>query len=433
MPKKKKGEVAEATSTELVESEITDPKEDEAASAEPSPLVRKHARLDKMLANELMTKIQKKHGSGILLRASEHSASHVDFISTGIFELDRALGGGYRVGGIHTIWGPKSSGKTTTLLKTIGTAQKQCANCWRFAQFSDPKSGEVLEKPVCECGKYREVIVGYINTEGPANWDPKWVTALGVDTGAMLLNQPESAEQALDIGEALLRSGDLDILVIDSIAFLTPEKEIEESAAKETMGVQSRKLGTGVRKFVSALAYSSNRLGRVPTIFFTNQVRFKLGVLFGNPETQPGGQAPQFAATTEVKFRNAKVATESEKADGADGRQQTKPEDLHNINPLTVDFQFRVEKNKQNSPMREGFYTLMLASAEDKKKGDVVDEAVIMEQAERYGLIEKSGGTWLCAGQPFDNKKAIEKALTESPEFRRALAQGVLKVLLESD
>ena len=418
MPKKKNSEeVAEATSVALVEGE--------AAPAASSLIVRKHARLDKLLASDLMGKIEKAHGSGILARASEHSASKVDFISTGVFALDRALGGGYRVGGIHTLWGPKSSGKTTTLLKTIGTAQKQCANCWRFAHFHDLTNGVVYEEPVCDCGNYREVIVGYVNTEGPANWDPIWVKALGVDPEAMFLHQPESAEQALDISEALLRSGDMDILVIDSIAFLTPTKEIEESTAKETMGVQSRKLGTGVRKLISSLATLSNHNKRTPTIFFTNQVRFKLGVVFGNPETQPGGQAPQFAATTEVKFRNSKVETEADVDD-----RKVKLEDLCKINPMTVDFQFRVEKCKQGTPMREGYYTLLLAATEDKKKGEVLDESIVLDQAEQNGLIEKAGSKWLCAGQTFDSKKEITKALVTIPEFKVALAQATLKVIL---
>jgi recombination protein RecA len=413
---KKKSESDVETEVE-VESPITEP-----ASAE-KVIIKKHSRLDKILGSDMMKIIAKKHGVSVIRRASEHHSATSHFIPTGSLNLDWVLGGGYRVGGIHTVWGPKSSGKTTTLLLTIGNAQKMCANCWDFAQFHDEKTGEVLSTPVCPCGKYREVIVGYINVEG--TWDAEWARKLGVDTNSLLLSEPEYAEQSLDIAEALIRDGNIDILALDSLAFMTPEKEVEESASKELMGMQPRVLGKGIRKFVAAMNHMSNTTGRKPTVFFTNQVRMKLGVMFGNPETQPGGMAPQFAATTELKFKTARYEIEKDKD------KEAPDVDLNICKPISVLFSFKGEKNKQGTPMLEGAYRLVLVSTEARQKGTVNDETVIMDQAEKYGIIKKESNKWTCAGVPFATKGAIEETLTKDPPFRRLLTRRVMEQLLK--
>jgi len=184
-------------------------------------VIRKHSRLDKVLGSETMKAITKRHGVSIIRRASEHHSANSQFIPSGSLSMDWILGGGWRVGGIHTVWGPKSSGKTTTLLMTIGNAQQMCANCWNFAVFFDEKTGEVLKDPTCPCGSFRECVVGYINNEG--TWSQPWAQGLGVNTDSLLLSEPEYAEQSLDIAEALIRDGNIDILAMDSIAFMTPE------------------------------------------------------------------------------------------------------------------------------------------------------------------------------------------------------------------
>lgn len=369
-------------------------------------------RTSKILDSKTLEAITKAHGKSIICRASEHHASKSHFITSGSFALDYALGGGWRAGSIHTVWGPKSSGKTSTILKTIGSAQKLCANCWTVP---DPK---------CECGKYREPIVAYVNVEG--TWDGKWAASLGVDLDKLLLSETEYAEQALDIGEALLRTGEMDIFVLDSLAFMTPEKEIEESTAKDLMGVQARVLGKGIRKFVAALNKVGNTKGRKPTIFFTNQVRFKLGLLFGNPETQSGGQAPQFAASTETKFKQPKYEFEKSTKKARDESEGG----LTVNRPLWVDFAYRVEKNKQGGQPTEGTYRILLVDSETHKKGDVVDESSILDWAERYEIVKKEGSGWLCAGSPFKTKKSIEEGMLSDPNFKRLLSQTVLGLLL---
>lgn len=399
-------------------------KSDEAAgAAEEKVSVKKHDKLDKILGGKVFDAIRKKHGMSIICSASEHHASRTQYIRTPSLALNWTLGGGFRVGGIHTVWGPKSSGKTTTLLATIGEAQQMCANCWGYAEFCDPKTGEIYKTPKCECGKYRQVVVAYINTE-PGSWDPKWAGKLGVNLDTLLYSEPEYAQQSLDIGEALLREGNIDILALDSLAFMTPEQEIEKSASEETMGLQPRVLGKGVRKFAAALNYLGNHQGRIPTIFFTNQVRMRLGMLFGNPETQPGGMAPQFAATTEIKFKAVKYEIEKDKDAEADKVS------LNLVKPLSALLSWRAEKNKQGTPMLDGMYRLALVSDEYKKKGEIYDEPVIMAEAERCGIVKKEGSKWTCAGVPFDSKKMIEETLFADKAFKRLLSQRILDQLL---
>lgn len=411
MPKKKIEAAEAADGAEAVEKTPETPKS-----------VRKHSRLDKVLVSDMMKATAKRFGASIIRRASEHHSSKSLYIPSGSLALDWVLGGGWRVGGMHTVWGPKSSGKTTSLLLTIAEAQQMCANCWCYAQFFDLKTGELLDEPTCPCKKYREVLAAYINNEG--TWSEAWARSLGINTDTLLMSEPAYAEASLDIAEGYIRSGDIDVIAIDSIAFLTPEKEIENSASKETMGAQPRVLGKGIRKFVAALNHMGNTTGKKPTIFFTNQVRMKLGLLFGNPETQPGGMAPQFAATTEMKYRTAKY--EINKDEDKDAEKV----DLNATKPLSVVFSFKNEKNKQGAAMMEGAFRLGLINDDKYRKGVVYDDSVIMDEAEKYEIIKKESSKWSVLGVPFDTKKAIQDTMVKDTTFKRLLSQRVIQCLL---
>lgn len=412
MPKKKI-EAAEAATETVVPEKTPD---------QPKVAIKKHSRLDKVLASDMMKATTKRFGASIIRRASEHHSSKSVFIPSGALALDWVLGGGWRVGGMHTVWGPKSSGKTSSLLLTIGSAQQMCANCWGYATFFDDKTGEVLEEPICPCTKYRECLAAYINNEG--TWSETWAQGLGVDTNSLLLSEPAHAEASLDIAEAYIRSGDIDVIAIDSIAFLTPEKEIENSTSKDMMGAQPRVLGKGIRKFVAALNHMGNTTGRKPTIFFTNQVRMKLGIMFGNPETQPGGMAPQFAATTEMKYRTAKYEIEKDEDKEAD------KVDLTITKPLSVMFSFRNEKNKQGAAMMEGAFRLGLVNDGKYRKGTVCDETIIMDEAEKYEIIKKESSKWSVLGVPFETKKMIHETMVKDTTFKRLLSKRVMECLL---
>lgn len=360
-------------------------------------------RFKALMASKLIQSIQKEHGKNILTAAADFRYKKVHRIPTGIFFLDYALGGGgFPAEKANIVWGNKSTGKTVICLRALGNAQKMCANCYTFPD----------EKGKCECGKFREHVCAYLDVEG--SWDHEWAQLHGVDTERVILSVPEYAEQTLDIAEALLRSTEVDLIVIDSIAFLTPAKEIEESTGKALQAEQARVLGRGIRKFVAALNYVGNHEGRRPTLIFTNQVRMKVGLLFGNPETQPGGNAPGFMATTETKTYGGKY-----EMDDVTGR------------PLHVDMQFRVEKNKSSGAKIEGEWRLMLADTEVKKKGQIYEEPAMVEMGLKIGLVEKegSGNTVTCFGTKYRSKSALVTTLIGEPELRKRYAGALMGVL----
>lgn len=363
-------------------------------------------RFKNVMASELVKKIQKAHGKNILVPASDFRLKRMPRIPTGIFSLDVALGGGgFPATRVNIVWGNKSTGKTVICLRALGNAQKMCANCYTFPN----------ERGKCACGKFRQHICAYLDVEG--SWDHEWAMLHGVDPERVLLSVPEYAEQTLDIGEALLRSTEVDLLVVDSLAFLTPSKEIEESTAKALQAEQARVLGRGIRKFVAALNYVGNHEARRPTVIFTNQVRMKVGLLFGNPEIQPGGNAPGFMATTETKTSGGKY-----EMDELTGR------------PLHVDLGFRVEKNKSAGAKMEGSWRLMLADTEIKRKGETYDEPAMVDFGLKIGLVEKEGGgsTITCFGEKYGSKSLLVTGLVQNPDLKRRYWEALSNILTAS-
>ena len=358
-------------------------------------------RLTKLLASELMAKIHKKHGGSILMRASDFKVQERPRISTGIFPLDYALGGGFPVGLVSTLFGNKSSSKTTTFLRSISNAQKMCSTCYKY--LTDEAWG-------CRCKVPRDFVIAYMDVEGTL--DIPWAKSLGVDTDKMIISIPEYAEQTFDISEALVRSGECDILVIDSIAFLTPQKEIEESIEKDQMGIQPRIVGRGIRKFIAAVNGVGNESGRRPTVWFTNQIRQKLGIMFGNPDVQPGGNAPGFAAATETKVSAGKYEMDD----------VTKK-------PLAVEINFRVEKNKTSGAKMEGTYRMYTSDTSLKKKGDIDDDAQIVSHAERIGLVHRDGG-YQCNGETFRIKEDLIARIAKDSLFKAKLWHAVMPKIL---
>lgn len=362
---------------------------------------KKKDRFAELVGSDLVKTIKKAHGASILKPADEFRIQHVPRISTGIFALDFALGGGFPAGRINIVWGHKSTGKTAICLRTLGNAQKTCSNCYT----------QRGENGKCKCGKFRETVCAFLDVEGA--WDGEWSRLHGVDTSRVLLSVPEFAEQTLDIAEALLRSKNVDFMVVDSLAFMTPSKEIEESSKKALQAEQARVVGRGIRKFVAAFNWLGNRTDRRPTLIFTNQIRMKLGVMFGSPETQPGGMGPGFAATSETKTYGGTYEMD----------------DVTGL-PVSVDMGFKVEKNKSAGAKVEGEWRLMLADTEIKRKGDVYDEPAMVEMGKRTGLVEKSGNGWVCFGVKYRSQSLLAKALVQDPELKASYSESLLRVLL---
>lgn len=311
---------------------------------------------DKKKALEMaLSSIEKQFGKGSIMRLGEATAKlQVETISTGILTLDMALGvGGVPRGRVIEIYGPESSGKTTVALHIIAEAQKA--------------GGEAA----------------FIDAEHAL--DPLYARKLGVDIDNLLISQPDTGEQALEIAEALVRSGAIDVIVIDSVAALVPRAEIEGEMGDTHVGLQARLMSQALRKLTGAISKSHT------TAVFINQIREKVGIMFGNPETTPGGRALKFYASVRMEVR--KVETLKQGTDIVGSRTRVK-----------------VVKNKIAPPFKQADFDIMYGEGVSRE-GSIIDLAVDLD------IIKKSG-TWFSyndvrLGQGRENAKQYLKEHAE--------------------
>jgi recombination protein RecA len=310
--------------------------------------------------------IEKQHGKGAIMRLTDGAVVPCEAISTGSLSLDYAIGiGGIPRGRITEIYGPESSGKTTVCLHVIAEAQKRGG----MAAFVDAEHA----------------------------LDISYAAKLGVDVSNLLLAQPEFGEQALEIVETLVRSGAIDVVVVDSVAALTPRVEIEGEMGDAQMGSQARLMSQAMRKLNAAIGRSNT------IVMFTNQLRSKIGVIYGNPETTTGGNALKFYASVRIDIRRKEVLKEGQDIIGNRVRA-------------------KIVKNKVAPPFKEVEFDVLYNEG-ISKIGDVLDMAI------EQGHVQKSGSWFTLGEERVQGREGLKKILNESPDTFLALEAQVREKL----
>ncbi len=292
-----------------------------------------------------MLQIEKNFGKGSIMRLGEREKVNIEKVSSGSISLDLALGGGYPKGRIIEIYGPESSGKTTFCLHAAAEFQR------------------------------RDGVVAFVDAEHAL--DPEYAKKIGVDTENLLLSQPDSGEQALEIVEALVRSGSVDLIVVDSVAALTPKAEIEGAMGDAQMGLQARLMSQALRKLTAISA----KMGT--TIIFVNQIRMKIGVMFGNPETTTGGNALKFYASIRMEVRKgAKLETGTGDDKEAHGNIAT----------------IKIVKNKVAPPFKKANVDILFNEG-ISRYGDLLEVGTSMDIIQKAGAFYSYTGTKLGQGK----------------------------------
>ncbi|MBN1331515.1 recombinase RecA [Candidatus Dojkabacteria bacterium] len=312
-----------------------------------------------------LAQIEKQFGKGSIMKMGEKATEKVDVISTGALSLDIALGiGGVPRGRITEIYGPESSGKTTLAMHIIAEAQTAGGT----AAFIDAEHA----------------------------FDPAYGKRIGMDVENLLISQPDYGEQALEILETLVRSGAVDVIVVDSVAALTPRAEIEGEMGDSHMGLQARLMSQALRK-ITAIAGKTNT-----TIVFLNQIRMKIGIMFGNPETTTGGNALKFYASTRMEIRKKEKIGQADDVQG------------HKV-------RVKVVKNKMAPPFKQAIFDIIYPNGIDKVSS-------LIDAALTFDVLQKSG-SWIKKGdeQIAQGVDAAKEVLREDAKLRKEVYQEVKK------
>src|SRR5512142_2356508 len=311
-----------------------------------------------------LSQIEKQFGKGSIMRLGESDVGKdIQVVSTGSLGLDMALGvGGLPRGRIVEVYGPESSGKTTLTLQVIANAQKNGGT----AAFIDAEHA----------------------------LDPQYAQRLGVDTSELLLSQPDNGEQALEIADMLVRSGSVDIVVIDSVAALTPKAEIEGEMGEPQMGLQARLMSQALRKLTANIKRSNT------LVVFINQIRMKIGVMFGNPETTTGGNALKFYASVRLDSRRIGAIKKAEEVIGNETR-------------------VKVVKNKVAPPFREALFDILYGEG-------ISRQGEILELGVAHDIVDKSGAWYAYNGEKIgQGKDNARDFLIEHPELAAEIENKV--------
>ena len=330
------------------------------------------ARLEKIkILQSTLDKIEKNYGKGSIMKLGDRATEKVDVISTGSINLDAALGvGGFPKGRIIEIYGPESSGKTTLAIHAIAECQKEGG----MAAFIDAEHA----------------------------FDSFYAKKLGVDIDNLLVSQPDNGEQALEIADNLIRSGAIDILVVDSVAALTPKAEIDGEMGDSKVGLQARLMSQAMRKLTSTISKTNC------CCIFINQLREKIGVMFGNPETTTGGNALKFYSSVRVDIRRIQAIKDGDQNIG---------------NRVKV----KIVKNKVAPPFRVCEFDLMFGEG-ISKIGEIIDLGVENDIIKKSGSWFSYGDTKLAQG-----RESLKQLLKDNPELCEELESKVRAALMEKN
>jgi len=330
--------------------------------------VKKEVNTAKIKALQLtLDKLEKSYGKGSIMKLGDQPAQDIEVISSGSLTMDIALGvGGYPRGRIVEIYGPESSGKTTLAIHAIAEAQKAGG------------------------------IAAFIDAEHA--FDQFYAKNLGVDTDNLYVAQPDNGEQALEIADNLIRSGAIDILVIDSVAALTPRAEIEGEMGDSQMGLQARLMSKALRKLTGSIKKANT------TVIFINQLREKIGVMFGNPETTTGGNALKFYASVRVDIRRSSQIKDGDEVMGNRTR-------------------IKIVKNKVAPPFRKAEFDIMYGKG-ISKVGEILDLGVDL------GIVKKAG-SWFSYGDTKlgQGRDAVKSLIKDNPELMEELEVKIIEAM----
>ena len=320
--------------------------------------------------NETLSQIEKQFGKGTVMKMGDREIVDMPSVSTGSLGLDIALGiGGLPKGRVVEIFGPESSGKTTLTLQAIAECQKAGGT----AAFIDAEHA----------------------------LDPNYAEKLGVNVDELLLSQPDTGEQALEVTDMLVKSGSVDLIVVDSVAALTPRAEIEGDMGDHHMGLQARLMSQALRKITGNIQRSN------AMVIFINQIRMKIGVIFGNPETTTGGNALKFYSSVRLDIRRIGAVKEGEEVVGNETR-------------------VKVVKNKVSPPFKQAEFQIMYGEG-------INTEGEILELGQKLELVEKSGSWYSHNGEKIGQGKVnASKFLRENTKIRDTLVKEIRKAYIPS-
>ncbi|SFB82517.1 recombinase RecA [Pseudoalteromonas denitrificans] len=318
-----------------------------------------------------MSQIERQFGKGSIMKLGDSKSMDVETISTGSLALDVALGvGGLPMGRVIEIYGPESSGKTTLTLEVIAQAQKSGKTC------------------------------AFVDAEHAL--DPIYAQALGVDIKELLISQPDTGEQALEICDMLTRSGAVDLIVVDSVAALTPKAEIEGDMGDHHVGLQARLMSQALRKITGNLKQSNTMM------IFINQIRMKIGVMFGNPETTTGGNALKFYSSVRLDIRRIGAVKEGDEVVGNETR-------------------VKVVKNKVASPFKQAEFQIVYGQG-ISREGELIDLGV------KHSLVQKAGSWYSYGTERIGQGKAnAMKFMVDNPELALELDTNLRNLLLKKE